>query len=117
MRGSFRSLDKGDRVLVRYESRAVLKLGVETFGGSILSDGGDGTFLVLYDDGTREACVPRHRIRRADPGPWQIVYYGPENHYAVESLIPGTLIASEPGIAVECTFMHACSVVRACLAN
>ena len=41
----------------------------------------------------------------ADPGPWQIVQYGPEHHYAVESLVPGTLVAAEPGVVVECAFM------------
>ena len=101
------------------------------FGGEITYDHRDGHFDVLYDDGTRERRVPRPRISHEDPGEWSraarytqppridrrstsaqrtyvprrsLVYVGPENKYAVEAVVPDSLVKSEPGINVECLF-------------
>ncbi|KAH8097164.1 hypothetical protein JL720_45 [Aureococcus anophagefferens] len=77
----------------------------ERFDATVTADHLDGHFSVLYDDGTREARVPRRRLQLKDDGPWHIVHYGPENHYAVEALVPDKFVADEPGIAVSAKFM------------
>jgi hypothetical protein len=133
MKGGFRAFAKGDRVDVEYEpkrpgggggggadspSRDDASLAStatldtwdgarprERFDATVTADHLDGHFSVLYDDGTREARVPRRRLQLKDDGPWHIVHYGPENHYAVEALVPDKFVADEPGIAVSAKFM------------
>lgn len=50
-------LQSGARVQARYGG------GPEWYAGSIVSNNGDGTYSVTYDDGDSEEAVPRHRIR------------------------------------------------------
>ncbi|KAH8066259.1 hypothetical protein JL722_689 [Aureococcus anophagefferens] len=131
MKGGFRAFARGDRVDVEYEpkrpgggggadspSRDDASLAStatldtwdgarprERFDATVTADHLDGHFSVLYDDGTREARVPRRRLQLKDDGPWHIVHYGPENHDAVEALVPDKFVADEPGIAVSAKFM------------
>lgn len=58
---------------------------------------GDGVFDIRWNDGQLEVGVRRHRIHRLEPPtpPWTVVYNGHDCCYAVEGMIPESVIQRE----------------------
>lgn len=71
------------------------------FAGTVTKDREDGTFDLLYDDGSKEEAVPRPRISPEAPPQWAAVYRGAACHYEVIGLVPDKILAREPGMEVS----------------
>lgn len=64
---------------------------------------GGGLFDIRWDDGQHERRVRRYRIHRpASPPPaWTTIYKGCDSHYAVEGMMPESVIHRERGFPYE----------------
>eukprot|EP00903_Cladosiphon_okamuranus_P014179 g13176.t1 len=67
------------------------------------SSAADGLFDIRWNDGERERGVRRNRIHRATSPrpPWTIIYQGEECGYAVEGMIPESVIERERNFPYE----------------
>lgn len=63
----------------------------------------DGLFDIRWNDGERERGVRRNRIHRpASPRPpWTVIYQGGECRYAVEGMVPESVIERERNFPYE----------------
>ena len=95
MRGGFTDFLQGAMVLCRTDQAS--------FKARITANHHDGTFDVIYMDGAKESKVPRHRLRSCTVDAWRLIYAGLAADYAVEALVPVSVLARE-ALAVECTF-------------
>ncbi|CAN0505952.1 unnamed protein product, partial [Ectocarpus sp. 8 AP-2014] len=62
-----------------------------------------GLFDIRWNDGERERGVRRSRIHRAaSPSPpWTIIYEGTDCHYAVEGMVPESVVERERNFPYE----------------
>ena len=69
----------------------------------IAPSNGAGLFDIRWSDGERERGVRRHRIHRAaTPSPtWAAVYRGEDCHYAVQGMLPESVIQRERAFRYE----------------